>query len=54
LRLGVVVTELARRFGIRATDGVEIEDQVIDRLVSQARFVDRPVAPEELRGLMAG
>jgi SM-20-related protein len=54
LRLGVVVTELARRFGIGGAHGVEIEDQVIDRLVSQARVVDRPVAPEELRGLMAG
>ena len=54
LRLGVVIAELARRFGIRAAHGVEMEGQVIDRLVSQARVVERPVAPEELRDMMAG
>ncbi len=54
LRLGVVIAEMARRFGIQGAYGVEIEDQVIDRLVSQARVVERPVALEELRGMMAG
>jgi hypothetical protein len=54
LRLGMVIAELARRFGLQAAHGREIEEQVIDRLVSQARVVERPVAPEELRDMMAG
>jgi hypothetical protein len=54
LRLGVVVAELARRFGIRAADGAEMEGRVIDRLLSQARVVERQVSSEELRRMMAG
>jgi len=45
VRLGIVVTELARRFGIT---GAGLEDLVLDRLISKAEFRERPATPEEL------
>jgi FKBP-type peptidyl-prolyl cis-trans isomerase (trigger factor) len=51
-RLGVVIAELARRFGIQAAHAAELEDLVADRLVAEARVVERPVSAEELREAM--
>jgi len=54
LRLGVLVTELARRYGIQAASGAQLEDRVIDHLIAQASMVERPPAPEKLRETTAG
>ncbi len=48
VRLGIVVTELARRFGIA---GPGLEDLVLDRLISEAEIRDRVATPEELAEL---
>ena len=52
LRLGLVVSEMARRYGIRAAHGTELEDRVVDHLVAQAHTRDKQVTVEELRALM--
>jgi SM-20-related protein len=54
LRLGWVVAEMARRSQIHAADGAELEDKVIDHLVSQAQVQDRAVSAQELRDLLQG
>jgi hypothetical protein len=51
LRLGMVVAELARRNGIRAPHSAELEDKVVDFLVTQARVQERQASVEELREL---
>jgi FKBP-type peptidyl-prolyl cis-trans isomerase (trigger factor) len=53
LRLGLVVAEMARRSGIRGQSPQEIEDKVVDLLVTQARVQERRASVEELRE-MAG
>ncbi len=54
LRLGLIVAELARRFGIRASSGAEVEDETIDRLIAQAPVAERRVSREELLEKMRG
>jgi SM-20-related protein len=54
LRLGLIVAELARRFGIRASSGAEVEDRTIDRLIAQAPVAGRRVSREELLEMMRG
>jgi len=51
LRLGMVVAEIARRSGIRAQHSAELEDRVIDFLVTQARVQEREASVDELREL---
>jgi FKBP-type peptidyl-prolyl cis-trans isomerase (trigger factor) len=51
LRLGIVVAEIARRNDIRSRHGAEIEDQVVDLLLTQARVEERQAGVEELREL---
>lgn len=48
VRLGMVVAELARRCAMK---GPGVEDQVLDRLISQARIHERPATAEELGDL---
>lgn len=52
LRLGLVVSELARRYGIRAAHAMELEENVVDCLLANAKIVDRNVTAKELRSLM--
>lgn len=52
LRLGMVVAEIARRNGIRSQHGAELEDLVVDLLVTRARIQERQASVEELRELM--
>jgi SM-20-related protein len=50
LRLGLVMTELARRFGIGPVGmgiGSALEDDVVDHLLSQARIEERAVTADE-------
>jgi hypothetical protein len=49
VRLGIVVTEMARRYEI---SGPGIEDQVLERLLSRARVRERRATAEELRDLV--
>jgi hypothetical protein len=51
-RLGWVVAEMARRNGIHAAEGAELEDKVIDHFVAQARVQERAVSEQELREMM--
>jgi FKBP-type peptidyl-prolyl cis-trans isomerase (trigger factor) len=51
LRLGLMVAEIARRNGIAAGTPAELEDRVIDLLLSQARVIEREATPEELADL---
>jgi SM-20-related protein len=51
LRLGMVVAEIASRSGIRAQHPAELEDKVVDFLVTQARVQERQTSLEELREL---
>jgi FKBP-type peptidyl-prolyl cis-trans isomerase (trigger factor) len=51
LRLGMVVAEIARRSDIRARHPAELEDKVVDFLVTQARVQERQASLEELREL---
>src|SRR5579872_4144695 len=46
LRLGIVVAEIARRNDIHSRDGAELEDQVVDLLLTQARVEERPASVE--------
>jgi FKBP-type peptidyl-prolyl cis-trans isomerase (trigger factor) len=52
LRLGMVVAEIARRSGIRAQHSAELEDKVVDLLVTQARVQEHQANVEDLRELM--
>ena len=52
LRLGMMVAEIARRNGITAGTSGELEDRVIDLLLSQARVIEREATPEELAELI--
>lgn len=52
LRLGLVVGEIARRNNITAATPAELEDRVIDLLLSQARVTERQPTPEELADLI--
>jgi SM-20-related protein len=56
LRLGMMVTEIARRNGIAlgtpAGTPAELEDRVIDLLLSQSRVIERQATPEELAELI--
>jgi SM-20-related protein len=51
LRLALVLSELARRFGIEGA-GAALEDATVDRLVAQANVRAREISREELRELM--
>ncbi len=51
LRLGMVVAEIARRNDIHSRHGAEIEDQVVDLLLTQARVEERQAGVDELREL---
>ncbi len=51
LRLGIVVAEIARRNDIHSRHGAEIEDQVVDLLLTQAQVEERRAGVEELREL---
>jgi hypothetical protein len=53
LRLGVVVTELARRLGMQAADGAGLEDRVLERLAEQAAVTELRMAAKDLREMMA-
>ncbi|MGA3189647.1 MAG: trigger factor [Bryobacteraceae bacterium] len=48
-RLGWVVAEMARRNAIHAAQGDDLEEQVIDHFIAQARVEERVVSEEELR-----
>jgi hypothetical protein len=52
LRLAYIVGEMARRLGIQARDGIELEDKVIDHFVAQTRVRDRMITEPELREFM--
>jgi FKBP-type peptidyl-prolyl cis-trans isomerase (trigger factor) len=52
LRLGLVLTELARRFGITGATGAEVEDQVIDHLLAGASVTERSLSAGELQEMM--
>jgi hypothetical protein len=52
LRLGIVVAEMARRHEIRSPQSAQVEDEVIGRLIAQARIEERPATKEELLALM--
>ena len=52
IRLGVVVTEFARRYGIRAANSSELEDRTIDRLIANASVTERALPVDELQELM--
>ena len=56
LRLGLMVGEIARRNGITlgtlAATPAELEDRVIDLLLSQAHVTERDATPEELADLI--
>jgi hypothetical protein len=52
LRLGIMVSEIARRNGITAGTPAELEDRVIDLLLSQSRVIEREATPEELADLI--
>ncbi len=54
VRLGWVVAELARRFDIRAREGAELEERVIERIVSLAPAAEREATEAELRELAEG
>jgi hypothetical protein len=51
-RLGWVIADLARRNEIRASDGAELEDRVVDFLATQARVEEQPVTAQELLEMM--
>lgn len=51
LRLGAVIAELARRNSIDAANSAQLEDKVVDLLVTQATVQDRQASVEELREL---
>lgn len=58
VRLGAVLLELARRFGITASDtesegarGTLLEDRVIARLVTRAKVTERQASSEEIAAL---
>jgi FKBP-type peptidyl-prolyl cis-trans isomerase (trigger factor) len=51
LRLGLVIAEMGRRIEIRAAGSAELEDKVVDFLVTQAKVRDRQAGVEELREL---
>lgn len=53
VRLGYLVAELARRAGVSAKDGAELENKVIDQIVSAALLTERDATAEELRDLAA-
>ena len=48
-RLGWVVAEMARRNAIHAAQGDDLEEQVIDHFIAQARVEERVASEEELR-----
>jgi FKBP-type peptidyl-prolyl cis-trans isomerase (trigger factor) len=52
VRLGVVVSEFARRYGIHAATGPELEDGAIDRLIATATVTERALPADELQQLM--
>lgn len=52
LRLGYVVAEMARRNGILAQQGAELEDKVIDHFLAQSRVQDRALSADELREML--
>jgi FKBP-type peptidyl-prolyl cis-trans isomerase (trigger factor) len=52
LRLGLIVAELACRFGIRAPSGAELEDRTIDRLIAQSPVTERLLSRAELLEIM--
>jgi hypothetical protein len=52
LRLGLIVTEMARRLGIHAQYGAELEDKVVAHFTTQARAEERRVDLEELHEMM--
>ncbi len=52
LRLGMMVAEIARRNSLRAQNSAELEDKVVDFLVSQSRVQERQASVEELRELI--
>ncbi len=51
LRLGMMVSEIARRNGITAGTPAELEDRVIDLLLSQSHVIEREATAEELADL---
>jgi hypothetical protein len=52
LRLGLVVAEIARRSGLPSRQGADLENQVIDLLLTQARVEERPLRLAELQELI--
>ena len=48
VRLGMMIVELARRYGI---DGADIESKVLDRLIEGAKIHERPATEAEIREL---
>lgn len=53
LRLGLIVAELARRFGIPAASGAELEERTIDYLIAHASVRKRRVSDRELAEMMS-
>jgi hypothetical protein len=54
IRLGLVIAEFARRYGVRAATGSELEDRTIDRLIAMAKVTERELSAVELHELMQG
>jgi SM-20-related protein len=52
IRLGLMISELARRFNIQAASGPELEDRVVDYMLVQAGTPTCHITAEELRELM--
>jgi hypothetical protein len=48
----MMVAEIARRNSLRAQNSAELEDKVVDLLVSQSRVQERQASVEELRELI--
>lgn len=48
LRLGLILAELARRFGIEAANGAELEDKMVDYLAAQVTVKESRISTEQL------
>jgi FKBP-type peptidyl-prolyl cis-trans isomerase (trigger factor) len=54
VRLGLVIAEMSRRYGVHAPDSASLEEAVIDRLLAQAQVTQRRATVNELRQMIDG
>ncbi len=52
LRLGFLLSEIARRLELRAERASDLEDLVIDSLIGQSKVLERQVSGPELLHMM--